>query len=124
MTIHHNYFDDTTQRNPSTDNVKHAHLYNNYLVGQTSYGHYARGKTNMRLENCYFEGVNNPITADDTATLGESGSVFKDCKGKTAKNNGDAFDPSEFYEYTLDEAENVPAVVSEGAGRQASICPA
>ncbi|KAM5344463.1 hypothetical protein ACJ41O_012999 [Fusarium nematophilum] len=124
MTIHHNYFDQTTQRNPSTDNVKHAHLYNNYLVGQTSYGHYARGATEMRLENCYFEDVNNPITADDTAKLGESGSVFKNTSGKTAKSTGDVFDPTDFYEYSLDEAEDVPAIVSEGAGRQASICSA
>ncbi|KAJ4256120.1 hypothetical protein NW762_009196 [Fusarium torreyae] len=124
MTIHHNYFDKTSQRNPSVDNVKHAHMYNNYLVGQTSYGHYARGSTEMRLENCYFEEVNNPITADEGAKLSESGSVFKSCKGTTAKSTGDVFDPKEFYEYTLDEAEDVPAVVQEGAGRQASICPA
>ncbi|KAF4467222.1 pectinesterase [Fusarium albosuccineum] len=124
MTIHHNYFDQTTQRNPSVDNVKHAHLYNNYLVGQTSYGHYARGSTEMRLENCYFEDVKNPIQADDTAKLSESGSVFKDTSGDTAKSTGDVFDPSEFYEYTLDAAEDVPSIVAEGAGRQASICAA
>lgn len=124
MTIHHNYFDSTTQRNPSVDNVKHAHLYNNYLVGQNSYGHYARGSTEMRLENCYFEEVENPITADGTAKLNESGSVFKGTKGTTAKNTGDVFDPKEFYEYTADAAEDVPSIVGEGAGRQASICPA
>ncbi|RTE84334.1 hypothetical protein BHE90_001135 [Fusarium euwallaceae] len=124
MTIHHNYFDETTQRNPSVDNVKHAHLYNNYLVGQTSYGHYARGSTEMRLENCYFENVKNPITADDTAKLNESGSVFKGTSGTTAENTGDVFDPKEFYEYTADAAEDVPSIVGEGAGRQASICPA
>ncbi|KAJ3456743.1 hypothetical protein MRS44_016766 [Fusarium solani] len=124
MTIHHNYFDSTTQRNPSVDNVKHAHLYNNYLVGQTSYGHYARGSTEMRLENCYFENVKNPITADSTAKLNQSGSVFKSTKGTTAKNTGDVFDPKEFYDYTADAAEDVPKIVGEGAGRQASICPA
>ncbi|KAI8654288.1 Pectinesterase [Fusarium sp. Ph1] len=124
MTIHHNYFDSTTQRNPSVDNVKHAHLYNNYLVGQTSYGHYARGSTEMRLENCYFENVKNPITADSTAKLNQSGSVFKNTKGTTAKNTGDVFDPKEFYDYTADAAEDVPKIVGEGAGRQASICPA
>ncbi|KAJ4314652.1 hypothetical protein N0V84_008779 [Fusarium piperis] len=124
MTIHHNYFDQTKQRNPSVDNVKHAHMYNNYLVGQTSYGHYARGSTEMRLENCYFENVKNPITADSTAKLNQSGSVFKGTKGTTAKNTGNVFDPKDFYQYTADAAEDVPSIVGKGAGRQASICPA
>lgn len=124
MTVHHNYFDETTQRNPSVDNVKYAHLYNNYLVGQTSYGHYARGSTEMRLENCYFENVHNPITMDDTAKLDASGNVFDGTSGSTANNSGDVFDPADFYEYTLDAAKDVPTVVAEGAGRQASICPA
>jgi pectate lyase len=122
MTIHHNYFDNTTQRNPSVDNVKYAHLYNNYLVGQTSYGHYARGETEMRMENCYFEDVHNPITADDTAKLSAEGNMYDNTTGETAENTGDVFDPADFYEYALDEAEDVPTVVAEGAGRQASIC--
>ncbi|KAH7165224.1 pectin lyase fold/virulence factor [Dactylonectria macrodidyma] len=124
VTIHHNFFDETTQRNPSVDNVKYAHLYNNYLVGQTSYGHYARGETEMRMENCYFEDVKNPITMDDTAKLDASGNVFDGTSGTTAENSGDVFDPADFYEYTLDAAEDVPTVVGEGAGRQASICSA
>ena len=36
MTIHHNWIHDTNQRNPSTDNVAYAHLYNNYLENITS----------------------------------------------------------------------------------------
>ncbi|KAK7454400.1 pectinesterase [Colletotrichum acutatum] len=124
ITIHHNYFDQTKQRNPSVDNVKHAHLYNNYLVGQTSYGHYARGKTEMRMENCYFEKVKNPIQLDATAKLSATGNVFKSTTGTTAKNAGTVFDPKTFYEYTLDAAADVPSVVAKGAGRQASICAA
>ncbi|KAF4982171.1 hypothetical protein FZEAL_2148 [Fusarium zealandicum] len=124
MTIHHNYFDHTTQRNPSVDNVKHAHMYNNYLVGQTSYGHYARGNTEMRLENCYFEDVKNPITADATAKLSASGSVFDGTSGNTAKNTGSVFDPKQFYAYKVDAAKDVPSIVRKGAGRQASICAA
>ncbi|KAF6821767.1 Pectinesterase 3 [Colletotrichum plurivorum] len=124
ITIHHNHFDQTTQRNPSVDNVKNAHLYNNYLVGQTSYGHYARGKTEMRMENCYFEKVKNPIQADATAKLSATGNVFKSTTGKTAKNAGTVFDPKKFYDYKVDAAADVPSIVTKGAGRQASICPA
>ncbi|KAL0942307.1 Pectinesterase 3 [Colletotrichum truncatum] len=124
ITIHHNYFDQTKQRNPSVDNVKNAHLYNNYLVGQTSYGHYARGKTEMRMENCYFEKVKNPIQADSTAKLSATGNVFKSTSGTTAKNAGTVFDPKKFYSYKVDAANDVPSIVSKGAGRQASICAA
>ncbi|GKT60615.1 pectinesterase [Colletotrichum tofieldiae] len=124
MTIHHNFFDQTKQRNPSVDNVKYAHLYNNALVGQTSYGHYARGKTEMRMENCYFEKVRNPIQADATAKLNASGNVYKSTTGSTAKNAGTVFDPKTFYDYKLDAAADVYGIVSEGAGRQASICAA
>ena len=31
ITIHHNWIRETEQRNPSTDNAAHAHLYNNFL---------------------------------------------------------------------------------------------
>ncbi|KAI8295312.1 hypothetical protein K4K59_004642 [Colletotrichum sp. SAR11_240] len=124
MTIHHNYFDQTKQRNPSVDNVKNAHLYNNYLVGQTSYGHYARGKTEMVMENCYFEKVKNPIQADSTAKLSATGNVFKSTSGTTSKNAGTVFDPKTFYDYKVDAANDVPSIVSKGAGRQASICAA
>jgi pectate lyase len=123
MTIHHDFFDETKQRNPSVDNVKHAHLYNNYLIGQTSYGHYARGHTEMRMEDCYFKKVKNPITSDSTAKLYATGNKFDGTSGTQAKNTGTVFDPSEFYEYTVDAVEDVPDIVSKGAGRQASICP-
>lgn len=39
ITIHHNWFHESEQRNPSADNIAHAHLYNNYLQddpGRTS----------------------------------------------------------------------------------------
>lgn len=78
----------------------------------------------MRMENCYFEKVKNPIQLDATAKLSATGNVFKSTTGTTAKNAGTVFDPKTFYEYTLDAAADVPSVVAKGAGRQASICAA
>src|SRR5688572_24066343 len=63
-TIHHNFFDRTNQRNPSADNLLHAHMYNNYMNGVTSYGHYVRGSTNARIENVYFRNTHDPVTVD------------------------------------------------------------
>ncbi|KAF3100219.1 hypothetical protein TWF569_007371 [Orbilia oligospora] len=122
-TIHHCYFQNVGQRNPSADNLKYAHMYNNYLNNATSYGHYSRGKTNMRVENCYFEKVRNPLQRDDTAVLVASGNTYVSCTGSTAANSGTAFNPSSFYSYTLDSTANVPNIVKSEAQPKASICP-
>ncbi|KAG8628151.1 hypothetical protein KVT40_004024 [Elsinoe batatas] len=122
ITIHHNYFLNTNQRNPSADNIKYAHLYNNYVVGAKSYGHYARGKTEMRMENVYFENSKNPVTADTTAKLAVSGNVYKSTTGTTAKNQGTVFNASSFCKYTLTPTNNVLSVVKAEAGPKASIC--
>ncbi|GGS21665.1 hypothetical protein GCM10010252_71150 [Streptomyces aureoverticillatus] len=126
LTVHHNWLRETEQRNPSTDNAAHAHLYNNYLQDEpgtditTSYGNYARGRTKMVLENSYFEGLENPVIKDAGASLVQRGSVFKNTTGRN-ESGGQAFDPEKFYDYTLDPADRVPALVKAGAGPRASI---
>lgn len=130
ITIHHNWFHETEQRNPSTDNVAHAHLYNNFLQDDpgtditSSYGNYARGHTNMVLENSYFDGLNNPVTRDNTATLVQRGSVFAGTSGRNESGGGTSFDPRSYYVYTLDAAADVPALVKAGAGPRSSIAAA
>lgn len=130
ITIHHNWFHETEQRNPSTDNVAHAHLYNNFLQDDpgtditSSYGNYARGRTNMVLENSYFDGLNNPVTRDSTATLVQRGSVFAGTSGRNESGGGTSFDPHTSYAYTLDDAADVPALVKAGAGPRSSVAAA
>ncbi|MEU4081035.1 pectate lyase [Streptomyces venezuelae] len=126
LTIHHNWFRETEQRNPSTDNVAHAHLYNNLLqddagTGITSaYGNYARGRTRMLLENSVFQGVNNPVIKDSTAALVQRGNVFTGTTGRN-ESGGTAFDPRSFYPYTPDPASAVPALLKAGAGPRSTI---
>ncbi|KUL29700.1 RICIN domain-containing protein [Actinoplanes awajinensis] len=120
MTIHHNWIHDTNQRNPSTDNVAYAHLYNNYLQKVASYGNYARGATKMVLENSYFDTVKDPYYPDATAQLKQSGSILVSCTGNQTT-SGSAFTPSSFYSYTLDAAADVPALLRQYAGPQATI---
>ncbi|MGC9382009.1 pectinesterase family protein [Streptomyces sp. MH13] len=126
ITIHHNWFRETEQRNPSTDNAAHAHLYNNFLEDApgtditSSYGNYARGRTSMVLENSYFQGVRNPVTKDATATLVQRGNVFSGTSGRN-ESGGTAFDPRKFYAYTPDRAADVPALLRAGAGPRPSI---
>lgn len=126
ITIHHNWIRETEQRNPSTDNAAHAHLYNNFLEDvagtdiKSSYGNYSRGRTAMVLENSYFQGMNNPVTKDSTATLVQRGNVFSGTSGRN-ESGGTAFDPKAYYAYALDAAANVPALLKSGAGPRGSI---
>ncbi|MFJ9717726.1 pectinesterase family protein [Streptomyces sp. NPDC101213] len=126
ITVHHNWIRETEQRNPSTDNAAHAHLYNNFLedvAGTTiksSYGNYSRGRTRMVLENSYFQGVNNPVTKDSTATIVQRGNTFVGTSGRN-ESGGTAFDPKAFYAYTLDKTADVPALLKAGAGPRSTI---
>ena len=104
------------------DNVLHAHLYNNYLSGVTSYGHYARGSTDARIENVYFVDTADPITADEGAVLTSTDIIVEGDSGEPAADQGEAFTPSEFYEYTLDATEEVPSIVEGSAGPRADVC--
>ncbi|MEW1871931.1 RICIN domain-containing protein [Streptomyces caelestis] len=120
MTIHHNWIHKTGPRNPSTDNVAHAHLYNNYLQNITGYGNYSRGSTKMVIENSYYDTVKNPYYPDSTAELRQTGSIVKNSSGKQ-QTRGSAFDPRSFYSYTLDPASSVPALLGTYAGPQVNI---
>ncbi|WP_370409274.1 pectinesterase family protein [Streptomyces fradiae] len=127
ITIHHNWIRETEQRNPSTDNAAHAHLYNNYLEDTpgtaitSSYGNYARGRTRMLLENSYFQGMRNPVIRDSTAVLAQRGNVLSGTSGRNESGGGAAFDPRAYYGYTADAAVDVPAVVKAGAGPRSSL---
>ncbi len=117
MTIHHNILRDTGTRNPSTDNVLRAHLYNNWLLRTNSYGNYARGGTNMVLENSVFEEVSSPHYYD-TGSLVAVGNIYSNSSGQQ-ESSGSAysfFDPSDYYDYTLHPAGEVKMLLTNCAG--------
>jgi pectate lyase len=122
MTIHHNWIRNTTQRNPSTDNVLRAHLFNNLLEDVESYGNYARGGTNMVLQNSVFIDVNDPHYYD-TGTLVASGNVYSGTSGQQESSGSSFsfFDPGDFYDYSLDPASEVEELVKRCAGPRAEL---
>ncbi|MFD9435452.1 pectinesterase family protein [Streptomyces sp. NPDC060002] len=127
ITIDHNWFTGTKQRNPSADNCAYAHLYNNYLSAQVAdgdpvwtYGNWSRGHTKMVIENSYFDGIQHPYQADATAELVQRGSILRNTSGRTDE-WGAAFDPRAFYAYRLDPAAAVPALVTRFSGPQKRI---
>ncbi|MCQ9182314.1 right-handed parallel beta-helix repeat-containing protein [Streptomyces sp. IBSBF 2953] len=127
ITIDHNWFTGTKQRNPSADNCAYAHLYDNYLSAQVAdgdpvwtYGNWSRGRTKMVIENSYYDGVQHPYQADATAELVERGSILRNTSGRTDE-WGAAFDPRKFYAYRLDPAAAVPALLTRFSGPQRQI---
>jgi pectinesterase len=127
ITIDHNWFAGTKQRNPSVDNAAYAHLYNNYLTAQAdpgdpvwTYGNWSRGRTRMVIENSHYRDVQHPYQADATAELVQRGSILKNVSGRRDE-WGAAFDPREFYAYRLDPAAAVPALVKRFSGPQERI---
>ncbi|MEU1937287.1 pectinesterase family protein [Streptomyces coeruleorubidus] len=127
ITVDHNWFRGTKQRNPSADNVAYAHLYNNYLSSQLSdgdpvwtYGNWSRGRTKMVIENSFYDGVQHPYQADATAELVQRGSILRNTTGRHDA-WGTAFDPRAFYDYRLDPAAAVPALVKRFSGPQKRI---
>jgi pectinesterase len=127
ITIDHNWFSNTKQRNPSVDNAAYAHLYNNYLTAQAdpgdpvwTYGNWSRGATKMVIENSYYQDVQHPYQADATAELVQRGSILRNTTGRHDE-WGDAFEPRDFYDYRLDPAAAVPALVKRFSGPQKQI---
>ncbi|MFI9582487.1 pectinesterase family protein [Streptomyces sp. NPDC052236] len=127
ITIDHNWFNGTKQRNPSADDCAYAHLYNNYLSAQAdpgdpvwTYGNWSRGQTKMVIENSYYKDVQHPYQADATAELVQRGSILKNTTGRH-DTLGTAFNPRDFYDYRLDPAAAVPALVRKFSGPQPTI---
>ncbi len=120
MTIHHNWFRNTNQRNPAVDNVQRAHLYNNYLQNVTAYGNHSRGGTHMILQNSVFENVNNPHYCD-RGSLVATGNIYRKTRGRRRTRGPAFFDPAKFYAYTLDDAKDIPGILAKYAGPQENI---
>ncbi|MBT2585248.1 pectinesterase family protein [Arthrobacter sp. ISL-95] len=120
MTIHHNWIRNTTQRNFSLDNTAAAHVYNNYLQDIGQYGMMGRNAAKVVLEDNYFTAVADPVVAKDPATeIVNRGNIFDSTRGRK-DNVGSAFDPTQFYAYSKDNAATVPGLVSSSAGPRGS----
>ncbi|PRB37636.1 pectin esterase [Arthrobacter sp. MYb23] len=123
MTIHHNWIRNTVQRNFSLDNTAAAHVYNNYLQDIGHYGMMGRNAAKVVLEGNYFTAVADPVVAKDPATeIVNRDNIFESTRGRK-DNVGSAFDPTQFYAYSKDNAATVPGLVSTSAGPRENKAP-
>ena len=117
VSYHHNWFDQTKQRNPRVRYGNPVHVYNNYFYKNSSYGVAATIKSGVIVEGNYFEGVEDPYHLREGDTTEDGSLVARNnyfVDSGTGVTKGSVSNPS--YSYTLDTASNVKSIVSGGSG--------
>ena len=119
VSYHHNFFDGTDTRHPRVRFSANAHVFNNYYVDNKEYGVASTMGAQVLVEGNYFQGVDTPTEvgygSSGPGELVERGNVYDDSGSPATE--GSVEDPP--YDYTLDAAEEIPSIVSGGAGPQA-----
>ena len=120
VTLHHNWFKQTTQRHPRIRHGK-LHAYNNFIDRWESYG--MGCSTNSE---CYSERNVFQADDDDDAIVyqvgedegrGEVESHEDLLLGRaTVQERGSVFNPADFYAYTADSTTGLAEVIQAGAG--------
>jgi pectate lyase len=117
VTYHHNWFDNTPQRNPRVRFGEPVHIFNNYYLHNTDVGVACQANGGCMVEGNYFENVEEPMT---NRYAGPQGRIVQ--RSNTFVNSGapvvggSVQEPSLFYSYTLDNSADVKTIVMQGAG--------
>lgn len=118
ITWHHNYFDSTEQRHPRVRFGK-SHVFNNYYRKCSLYGVSSNLEADVMVEGNYFLNVPIPFeTSRDGSPPGDlvaRNNILAGTTG-TGSTRGTAFEPSTFYNYIVDPAAEIPAMLIAYAG--------
>jgi pectate lyase len=116
VSYHHNYFNDTVQRNPRVRFGETVHVYNNYYYSVSSYGVATTMDAGVLFEGNYLEDTEVPTEVgyadSDPGRIVSRNNHLVD--SGTPDNSG-SVDPVP-YGYTLDNAQDVKSIVTGGAG--------
>jgi pectate lyase len=131
VTIHHSWFNETTQRHPRV-RFGQVHLFNNYYYNMGGYGremNYANSNgygigvgvsAQIVSEKNYFERVVYPSqmydSHDKPGYISDNGSFFVSSGQMITRPDGINWNPADHYDYTLDDAETVKEKVMAQAG--------
>ena len=118
VTYHHNWFDQTPQRNPRVRFGEPVHVFNNYYLHNTDIGVACQADAGCLVEANYFEntevtvsnhyaGPTGRCVARNNVLVGESGAP--DCSGSVQE-------ATTYYSYSTDDPNSVKAIVMAGAG--------
>jgi pectate lyase len=116
VSYHHNWFDNTNQRNPRVRFGDQVHVYNNYYLDTGNYGVAATEDSGVIVEGNYFENVDDPYHLGE-ASSGPGRLVARDnclINSSTGETGGSVTNPP--YPYSLEPACDVKADVTAAAG--------
>ncbi|MDT0445017.1 pectate lyase family protein [Streptomyces johnsoniae] len=118
VTYHHNWYDQTPQRNPRVRFGNPVHVFNNYFFDNSDTGPACQADSGCWIENNFFEDVEEPMTTDYSGPSGNIVERNNHFEGETGEPvvGGEVRDPGAFYSYTPDPAADVKALVTAGAG--------
>ncbi|MEV4416628.1 pectate lyase [Catellatospora sp. NPDC049609] len=119
VSYHHNWFDETPQRNPRVRYGEPVHIYNNYYFHNTDAGVACQTNAGCMVEGNYFESVEEPITNSYAGPSGRCvarNNVFTGTEPGAPDCSGSVEEPSNYYSYVLDNPNDVKAIVTAGAG--------
>ncbi len=126
ITLHHNWFNGTRQRNPLVHSAT-VHMFNNVIQWRL-YGihlrHHGGGEAQVLSENDIFDAnYVDDGRADEGVQFGDRGNAARvvnplllNGAGIRERETGSVFQPSSLYAYTLDPVELVLPVVTAQAG--------
>ncbi|MBQ1082644.1 right-handed parallel beta-helix repeat-containing protein [Nocardiopsis sp. B62] len=114
VTVHHNFFDGTSERHPRARNAEHVHVFNNYFRANPEYGVQSSHGSQVLVEGNYFE--NTPVSVstepDEPGNVVTRDNLLVDSDQPEPR--GTVPDPP--YAYELDDTVNVPELVMSRAG--------
>lgn len=123
VTLHHNYWDEVSGRNPKlTGSRTRAHLFNNYWRNVTYFSISASGGAQARVEGNFFENSSRPHWNENFSAFIEAPQnsniyVLRSAEEKQNKDAwGSVFADLKMYAYKVDDASRIPTAVSQGAG--------
>ncbi|GAA2135097.1 pectate lyase [Glycomyces algeriensis] len=118
--IHHNYFDGSTQRHPRVRFGEPVHVYNNYFRANQLYAAASTMNAGVLVEGNYFQNVPFPCFSasgyadSDPGRLVQRGNIFT--ASGSCETAGTVEEPGDYYDYTLDDPATLPTTVPAGAG--------
>ncbi len=135
ITVHHCWFDGASYFYDSVDQEYHriqqrmprvrfgdVHVFNNYYEEIADYAIAARLESKVVVEHCFFRNMEDAHIIKDQGKgirdpeLVAIENIYEHVKGNR-DTAGEAFNPNEFYNYTLDETKKLPALIMNEAGK-------
>ncbi len=119
VTYHHNWFNQTPQRNPRIRFGEPVHIYNNYYLHNTDIGVACQANAGCIVEANHFENVEEPVSNHYAGPAGRCvarNNLFTGAEPGQPDCSGTVEEPRNYYAYTPDDPNTVKAAVMAGSG--------